>query len=209
MDDNVEFFIKKFNVSRETIDKLNKYKDFLILSNKKLNLIGKTTENNIYYRHFLDSAQIYNIINKKLDIVDLGSGAGFPGLIIKLLMQDEKIDGKVILIEKSNKKSKFLLNVSNLINLKIKIFSKKLEDYNFNNQSSVVSRAFKSTLDTLDLLFKNISKIKEIVLLKGKTYQQEIDDAKKKYTFNIEKFKSITSDESYILKITDVKQYAT
>lgn len=209
MDDNVEFFIKKFNVSRETIDKLNIYKDFLILSNKKLNLIGKTTENIIYYRHFLDSAQIYNIINKKLDIVDLGSGAGFPGLIIKLLMQDEKIDGKVILIEKSNKKSKFLLNVSNLINLKIKIFSKKLEDYNFNNQSSVVSRAFKSTLDTLNLLFKNISKIEEIVLLKGKTYQQEIDDAKKKYTFNIEKFKSITSDESYILKITDVKLHTT
>ena len=209
MDDNVEFFIKKFNVSRETIDKLNIYKDFLILSNKKLNLIGKTTENNIYYRHFLDSAQIYNIINKKLDIVDLGSGAGFPGLIIKLLMEDEKIDGKVILIEKSNKKSNFLLNISNLLNLKIKIFSKKLEDYNFNNQSSVVSRAFKSTLDTLNLLFKNISKIEEIVLLKGKTYQQEIDDAKKKYTFNIEKFKSITSDESYILKITDVKQYAT
>ena len=209
MDDNVEFFIKKFNVSRETIDKLNIYKDFLILSNKKLNLIGKTTENNIYYRHFLDSAQIYNIINKKLDIVDLGSGAGFPGLIIKLLMEDEKIDGKVILIEKSNKKSNFLLNISNLLNLKIKICSKKLEDYNFNNQSSVVSRAFKSTLDTLNLLFKNISKIEEIVLLKGKTYQQEIDDAKKKYTFNIEKFKSITSDESYILKITDVKLHTT
>jgi len=209
MDDNIEFFIKKFNVSRETIDKLNIYKDFLILSNKKLNLIGKTTENNIYYRHFLDSAQIYNIINKKLDIVDLGSGAGFPGLIIKLLMEDEKIDGKVILIEKSNKKSNFLLNISNLLNLKIKICSKKLEDYNFNNQSSVVSRAFKSTLDTLDLLFKNISKIEEIVILKGKTYQQEIDDAKKKYTFNIEKFKSITSDESYILKITDVKLHTT
>jgi 16S rRNA (guanine527-N7)-methyltransferase len=209
MDDNVEFFIKKFNVSRETIDKLNIYKDFLILSNKKLNLIGKTTENNIYYRHFLDSAQIYNIINKKLDIVDLGSGAGFPGLIIKLLMEDEKIDGKVILIEKSNKKSNFLLNISNLLNLKIKICSKKLEDYNFNNQSSVVSRAFKSTLETLNLLFKNIIKIEEIVLLKGKTYQQEIDDAKKKYTFNIEKFKSITSDESNILKITDVKLRAT
>ena len=209
MDDNVEFFIKKFNVSRETIDKLKIYKDFLILSNKKLNLIGKTTENSIYYRHFLDSAQIYNIINKKLDIVDLGSGAGFPGLIIKLLMEDEKIDGKVILIEKSNKKSNFLLNISNLLNLKIKIYSKKLEDYNFNNQSSVVSRAFKSTLSTLDLLFKNISKIEEIVLLKGKTYQQEIDVAKKKYTFNIEKFKSITSDESYILKITDVKLYTT
>jgi len=209
MKENIEFFIKEFNVSRETIEKLNIYKDFLLLSNKNLNLIGKTTESDIYYRHFLDSAQICKIINKKLDIVDLGSGAGFPGVIIKLIMDNTKTNGSVILIEKSQKKSKFLSDLSNKLNLNIKIVNKKLEDYKFINQSSVVSRAFKSTLDTLDILFKNISKINEIVLLKGKTYQQEIDDAKKKYTFNVEKFKSITSDESFILKITDLKHRTT
>jgi 16S rRNA (guanine527-N7)-methyltransferase len=209
MKDNIEFLIKEFNVSRETIEKLNIYEDFLLLSNKNLNLIGKTTENQIYLRHFIDSAQIYKIIDKKLDVVDLGSGAGFPGLIVKILMNDKKIEGNVTLIEKSVKKSKFLSDLSKKLNLVLKIENKKLEEYNFINNSSVVSRAFKSTLDTFDLLFKNINKIKEIILLKGKTYQQELDEVKKKYTFNVEKFKSITSDESFILKITDLKHYTT
>jgi 16S rRNA (guanine527-N7)-methyltransferase len=209
MNVNIEFLIKEFNVSRETIEKLNIYEDFLLLSNKNLNLIGKTTENQIYLRHFIDSAQIYKIIDKKLDVIDLGSGAGFPGLIVKILMNNDNIEGNVTLIEKSIKKSKFLLDLSKKLNLVLKIENKRLEDYNFTKNSSVVSRAFKNTLDTFDLLFKNINKIEEIILLKGKTYQQELDGAKKKYTFNVEKFKSITSDESFILKITDLKHYTT
>ena len=64
MDQDVDFFIKKFNVSRETIEKLNKYRDFLLSSNKLLNLIGKTTENYIFSRHFTDSAQIYDLMKK-------------------------------------------------------------------------------------------------------------------------------------------------
>jgi 16S rRNA (guanine527-N7)-methyltransferase len=207
MNDNIEFLIKEFNVSRETIEKFNIYEDFLLLSNKNLNLIGKTTENQIYFRHFIDSAQIYKIIDKKLDVIDLGSGAGFPGIIIKILMNNSNIERNVTLIEKSVKKSKFLSDLSNKLNLVLKIENKKLEEYSFITNSSVVSRAFKPTLDTLDLLFKNINKIKEIILLKGKTYQQELDNAKKKYTFNVEKFKSITSDESFILKITDLKYH--
>ena len=209
MKENIEFLIDEFNVSRETIEKLNIYEDFLLLSNKNLNLIGKTTENQIYLRHFIDSAQIYKIIDKKLDVIDIGSGAGFPGLIVKILMNNSNIEGKVTLIEKSTKKSKFLSDLSKKLNLVLKIENKRLEDYNFINNSSVVSRAFKNTLDTFDLLFKNINQIKEIILIKGKTYQQELDVAKKKYTFNVEKFKSITSDESFILKITDLKQYTT
>jgi len=209
MNDNIEFLINEFNVSRETIEKLNIYEDFLLLSNKNLNLIGKTTENQIYLRHFIDSAQIYKILDKKLDVIDIGSGAGFPGLIVKILMNNSKIEGKVILIEKSAKKCKFLSDLSKKLNLFIKIENKRLEDFDFINNSSVVSRAFKNTLDTFDLLFKNINQIKEIILLKGKTYQQELDEAKKKYTFKLEKFKSITSDESFILKITDLKHCTT
>jgi len=209
MNDNIEFLINEFNVSREKIEKLNIYEDFLLLSNKNLNLIGKTTENQIYLRHFIDSAQIYKILDKKLDVIDIGSGAGFPGLIVKILMNNSKIEGNVILIEKSAKKCKFLSDLSKKLNLFIKIENKRLEDFDFINNSSVVSRAFKNTLDTFDLLFKNINQIKEIILLKGKTYQQELDEAKKKYTFKLEKFKSITSDESFILKITDLKHCTT
>ena len=209
MDKDVEFFIKKFNVSRETIEKLNKYKDFLVSSNKLLNLIGKTTENNIFFRHFIDSAQIYDLIQDKSEIIDLGSGGGFPGVILKILMDYNKKIVNITLIEKSPKKCKFLKDLTDKLDLTIKIVNLKIENFNLNKISTIVSRAFKNTVDTMDILFKNNDKIEGIILLKGKTYQQELDDAKKKYTFDAEKFRSITSDESFILKITNVKRTAT
>jgi 16S rRNA (guanine527-N7)-methyltransferase len=209
MDQDVEFFIKKFNVSRETIEKLNKYKDFLIISNKLLNLIGKTTENNMFSRHFTDSAQIYDFIEDKSEIIDLGSGAGFPGVILKILMDYDKIDGNITLIEKSPKKCKFLQDLTDKLDLKIKIVNLKVENFKFNKISTIVSRAFKNTVETIDILFKNNDKIESVILIKGKTYQQELEDAKKKYTFDIEKFRSITSDESFILKINNIKRTTT
>jgi 16S rRNA (guanine527-N7)-methyltransferase len=209
MDLDVEFFIKKFNVSRETIEKLNKYKDFLLSSNKSLNLIGKTTENQIFTRHFADSAQIYDLIEDKSEIVDLGSGAGFPGVILKILMDNKKITGNITLIDKSPKKCKFLQDLSNKLGLTLKIVNLKIENFKFNKISTIVSRAFKKTVDTIDILLKNNDKIRNIILIKGKTYQQEIEEAKKKYTFDVEKFRSITSDESYILKISNIKRTTT
>ena len=209
MDLDVEFFIKKFNVSRETIEKLNKYKDFLLSSNKLLNLIGKTTENQIFTRHFVDSAQIYDLIEDKSEIIDLGSGAGFPGVILKILMDYHKKDGNITLIEKSPKKCKFLQDLSYKLGLTLKIVNLKLENFKFNKISTIVSRAFKKTVDTIDILLKNNDKIRNIILIKGKTYQQEIEEAKKKYTFDVEKFRSITSDESYILKISNIKLNTT
>ena len=113
MNKDVEFFIKKFNVSRETIEKLNIYNDFLLENNKLLNLIGKTTENHIFSRHFIDSAQIYELIDDNSEIVDIGSGAGFPGVIIKIIMNSKNVNGNVVLIDKSPKKCKFLNDLSN------------------------------------------------------------------------------------------------
>jgi 16S rRNA (guanine527-N7)-methyltransferase len=209
MDLDVEFFTKKFNVSRETIEKLNKYKDFLLSSNKSLNLIGKTTENQIFTRHFVDSAQIYDLIEDKSEIIDLGSGAGFPGLVLKILMDNNKISGNITLIDKSPKKCKFLQDLSDKLGLTLKIVNLKIENFKINKISTVVSRAFKKTVDTIDILLKNNDKIRNIILIKGKTYQQEIEEAKKKYTFDVEKFRSITSDESYILKISNIKRNTT
>ena len=209
MDKDIEFFIKKFNVSRETIEKLNIYNHFLLENNKLLNLIGKTTENHIFSRHFTDSAQIYHLIDNKCEIVDIGSGAGFPGVIIKILMDSKKVEGNIALIDKSPKKCKFLNDLSNKLGITLKIQNVRLEDYKFSKISTIVSRAFKKVIDTIDVLFKNNDKIKSIILMKGKTYQHELEDAKKKYTFDLEKFRSITSDESYILKIINIKRNTT
>ena len=209
MYEDIDFFKKEFNVSRETIEKLKIYHKLLIEKNKTLNLIGKNTEKSIFSRHFIDSAQIYHLLDKKSDIIDVGSGAGFPGIIVKILMENESIKGNIILIEKSPKKSNFLRDLCIKLDLKVKIENIRLEIYDFFETSTVVSRAFKSTLDTINILYKNIENIKELVLLKGKTYQQDIDDAKKKYTFELEKFRSITSDESSIIKIKNIKLNTT
>ena len=205
MIEQVVFFNNKFNVSRETINKLNIYVDFLIYSNKSLNLIGKATEKNIFFRHFTDSAQIYDLIDSRNNIIDLGSGAGFPGVIIKLLLDDKKIKSSVELIEKSPKKCKFLIELNKKLNTDIKIVNIRLEDYKFKNMNVVVSRAFKKTSETLSILLKNKNLIKDIILLKGKSYQLELDDAIKKYSFNFEKFQSITSQEGQIININNIQ----
>jgi 16S rRNA (guanine527-N7)-methyltransferase len=209
MNKDVEFFIKKFNVSRETIEKLNIYNHFLLENNKLLNLIGKTTENNVFSRHFTDSAQIYDLIDDKSEIIDIGSGAGFPGVIIKIFMDSKKIEGNIVLLDKSPKKCKFLDDLSKKLGLKVEIKNVKLEHYKFDKISTIISRAFKKVIETIDILFKNNDKIRSIILMKGKTYQHELEDAKKKYTFDLEKFRSITSDESYILKISNIKRSTT
>ena len=205
MNEQIIFFKDKFNVSRETIEKLNIYVDFLIHSNKYLNLIGKTTEKTIFLRHFTDSGQICDLIDNKNNIIDIGSGAGFPGVILKLLLDDKKIKSNVELIEKSPKKCKFLIELNKKLNIDIKIVNIRLEDYKFKNMNVVVSRAFKKTSETLAILLKNKNFIKDIILLKGKSYQLELDDARKKYSFNFEKFQSITSEEGKIIKINNIQ----
>jgi 16S rRNA (guanine527-N7)-methyltransferase len=209
MNEDIDFFMEKFNVSRETLEKLKIYQEFLIEKNKTINLIGKNTEKSIFIRHFADSAQIYNLLDQKLDVIDIGSGAGFPGIIVKILMENESKAGNIILVEKNLKKSNFLRDLCTKLHIKVKIENRRLENYDFSENSTVVSRAFKSTLEIINILYRNIKKIREIVLLKGKTYQQEIDDAKKKYTFELEKFRSITSDESAIIKIRNIKLNTT
>ncbi len=87
----------------------------------------------------------------------------------------------------------------------MKIVNIRLEDYKFKNMNVVVSRAFKKTSETLGILLKNKNFIKDIILLKGKSYQLELDDAIKKYSFNFEKFQSITSEEGKIIKINNIQ----
>ena len=104
---------KKLNsllqVSRETINSLNFYEEIILEYNSKMNLISKSTENIIKTRHILDSAQVFDFIDKNSKIcADLGSGAGFPGIIMAILIKDRKYSTRVELYEKSPKKCLFL-----------------------------------------------------------------------------------------------------
>jgi len=105
----IDTFTRFTQVSRETISSLKKYEDILINANNTLNLVGNSTINEIWTRHFLDSVQVIDFIDKNdKTLIDMGSGAGFPGLILAITSRDRKMPLKIKLIEKSPKKTKFL-----------------------------------------------------------------------------------------------------
>ena len=119
---HIDTFARFAQVSRETIISLKIYEDLLIKANKSFNLVGKSTINNIWSRHFLDSVQVIDFIEKNDNsLIDLGSGAGFPGLILALAAKDRKIPLKVKLVEKSPKKAKFLNEIIDELNLNVEV----------------------------------------------------------------------------------------
>jgi len=199
----IDTFSRFTQVSRETITSLVKYENYLIKSNKTLNLIGKSTINEIWLRHFLDSSQVIDFIDKNTSsLIDLGSGAGFPGLIIAILAKDRKIHLKVKLIEKSPKKASFLREIVNYLNLNVEVLNinalthvKKLE------ADLIVARAFKPLKIILQFLDKNTKNWKKVFLFLGKTGQDELLQASKNWHIKYKQRMSITSNDSIVIEI--------
>ena len=201
-------FSRFIQVSRETITSLVKYENYLIKSNKTLNLIGKSTINEIWLRHFLDSSQVIDFIDKNTSsLIDLGSGAGFPGLIIAILAKDRKIHLKVKLIEKSPKKASFLREIVNYLNLNVEVLNinalthaKKLE------ADLIVARAFKPLKIILQFLDKNTENWKKVFLFLGKTGQDELLQASKSWDIKYKQRMSVTSSDSVVIEINKLKK---
>ena len=199
----IDAFSRFTQVSRETITSLVKYENYLIKSNKTLNLIGKSTINEIWLRHFLDSSQVIDFIDKNTSsLIDLGSGAGFPGLIIAILAKDRKIRLKVKLIEKSTKKASFLREIANYLNLNVEVLNinalmhaKKLE------ADLIVARAFKPLKIILQFLDKNTKNWKKVFLFLGKTGQDELLQASKNWHIKYKQRMSVTSNDSVVIEI--------
>ena len=204
----IDTFCRFAQVSRETITSLIKYENYLIESNKSLNLVGKSTINNIWIRHFLDSSQLIDFIDKNTEnVVDLGSGAGFPGLIIAILAKDRKIPIKVSLIEKSKKKVLFLKSVINILNLDVEVSNLNIFELKNKIQTDlVIARAFKPLEIILQLLDQKTVNWKKIFLFLGKSGKNELLQASKRWDIQYKQRMSITSSDSIIIEISNFKK---
>ena len=205
MDSTIQIgtFNRLTQVSRETITSLKKYENKLINANKTLNLIGKSTLNEIWTRHFLDSFQLIDFIDKNdKTLVDIGSGAGFPGLVLAILAKDKKIPVKIKLIEKSPKKIKFLKDVTKYLHLNVDIKNQNI----FNEpkklfEDVLVARAFKPLKIILELIHKKAENWKKILLFLGKTGKNELLQASKIWDIEYKQRVSVTSNDSIIIEI--------
>ena len=204
----IDTFSRFTQVSRETITSLKIYENLLIQANKGLNLIGHSTVNQIWTRHFLDSSQVIDFVDKNDEaMVDIGSGAGFPGLIIAILAKDRKIPLKIRLIEKSPKKVKFLKDVITKLKLDVKVSNENiLEQDNELNEDLIISRAFKPLKIILELIHKNAKNWKKIFIFLGKTGQNELLRVSKNWDIEYKQRMSVTSSDSIIIEINNLEK---
>ena len=204
----IDTFTRFTQVSRETIISLKKYENKLIIANKNLNLVGNTTIKDIWNRHFLDSAQVIDFIDKNdKTLVDVGSGAGYQGLVLAILAKDKKISMKIKLIEKSPKKVKFLKDIiselhlnAEVINQNVFVEPKKL------SEDVIVTRAFKPMKIILELIHNKAENWKKIFLFLGKTGKNELLQASKIWDIEYKQRVSVTSSDSMVLEINRLKK---
>ena len=204
----IDTFSRFTQVSRETITSLKEYETYLIKSNKTLNLIGKSTINQIWLRHFLDSSQVIDFIDKnEIDLVDLGSGAGFPGLVIAILAKDRKIPLKVTLIEKSRRKVSFLREIIKRLNLRAEVLNRNILELPWKLEADlIIARAFKPLKIILRFLNQNTYKWKKVFLFLGKTGQDELLQASKSWDIKYKQRMSVTSSDSVVIEINKLKK---
>ena len=203
--------IKNFklsNVSRETLEELKDYSKAIISKNKSINLISKSTEKSINSRHINDSAQTIDFIDKK-DIkvcTDIGSGAGLPGIVLGILMKPKKPLFKLIFYEKSYHKSVFLKEMTKKFNLNSEIHQKNIFEQKNLCTDVIISRAFKPLPIIFQIAKNNFKNFKYIILFLGKSGKKILDDAFETWKFDYEEKKSLTSDESMIVKISNLRK---
>jgi len=186
----------QLNFSTECISDIQTFKNELLKANKNHNFISKSTENIIWHRHILDSAQLVKFIDfSRGSLSDLGSGAGFPGLILALYAKNN--DFHVKLYEKSPVKRAFLKDISEKLSLKIEIHGNV-------NESSIdtdyiVSRAFKKLEAIIQVSREIAKKSHKLIILKGQNAQKDLKKAFKKEKYDYKLENSITNVDSKII----------
>ena len=182
------------------IKALENFVAMLLQENLQFNFIGKSTVDDVWSRHILDSAQLMAMIeNKNHKFADLGSGAGFPGIVLSILGLRE-----VHLIEKSFRKSDFLRRAKTISPNRVFVHQAKLEEMSPIEFDCILSRAL-APLDTLlGYSKKFLKKNGYCLFLKGKNLPNELAAAQKKFHFDFELKPSITSSESNVIKVSNI-----
>ena len=199
--------LEPLNVSRETFPELEEFRTLILKKNKEINLISSSTEDNSRERHIIDSAQIIDFIDKNCKFcTDLGSGSGLPGIVLAIIMKHKKSNMKFKLYEKNHHKSTFLNEVTKRFNLNVEVIKRDIFQEENLVSDIIVARAFKPLPVILELVESNFKNFKEIILFLGKNGKKLLDEALSKWQFEYKKKKSLTSEDSFILKISNLRK---
>ena len=199
----INFIERDYNVSRETISKLEIYAECLIEWQSKFNLVGKSTINSLWHRHILDSIQLVRTIPEDFQsLLDIGTGAGLPGLILAIYYN--QLGKDIYLVDSNKKKCTFLDYVATRCNVDVKIYAERLQDLAVKDSLKVdviTARAFASIDNIMSLSRPYAHKKTKYLLQKGVNAKSELTNAKISSKLRVELINSVTQENSYILNI--------
>jgi 16S rRNA (guanine527-N7)-methyltransferase len=189
------------NVSRETGERLIAFKDEVLRWNNSINLVSKQSVSNLWERHILDSAQIYPHVHSDKPLLDLGSGGGFPGIVLAIMGAQQ-----VTLVEADQRKAAFLREASRLLSLNVGVIAKRIESMEPQNAQTITARALSPLSQLLRHAHLHLHKSGTAIFPKGRNAAAEIKEAQKLWRFEHTQITSYIDPESQILVIKNIEE---
>ena len=205
---DIDFELQKYDVSRETIQKLKDFVTILRDWNEKMNLVSKKSMEDVWGRHVLDSLQLMEYLPAAVkSLVDIGSGAGFPGVVLAIAMQEKFPTAQVTLVESITKKTVYLKDVCQKLGLNnVTVENNRVENIVFKNIDVITARAV-AALDILcGYAYKIGSKQTEMLFLKGQSYAQEDAAARQKWRYDADICPNRYADGGVIMKLRNLRK---
>ena len=201
--------LQGFPVSRETLAKLDVYEQLLKKWQKTINLVSNNTVDDIWNRHFLDSAQLVKYIpSGKYRIVDFGSGAGFPILVYATLLQNAKNGGEYEFhtIESDSRKCAFMREVVRNLDLNINIHNSRIEQISLGFFDFITARALTSLDGLLTYARPFITKSSTCLFLKGENLANEMMLFKRKWEAEVQEFSSLSDEKGKVVVLKNIRE---
>lgn len=202
---NRDQVIERLKLSQQVVNRLDTYVELLEAEQTKMNLVGASTLPIVWVRHILDSAQLFQMLSLSDHVImDLGSGAGFPALVLAAMDTEKKYDFH--LVESDGKKCAFLNKVIEVCSLKATVHNERIEQMEKTGADVITARALAPLDKLIKYAFPFCKPETRCLFMKGAKADEEIMLAQKKYKCHIEKIQSISSDEGTILLLSEVRK---
>ena len=194
------------NVSRETLQDLERFHDLFLKWNAKINLVSRSSAPELWNRHIWDSAQVWQLAPKAAHWADFGSGGGFPALICAVFAKHEASETEFTLVESDQRKSTFLRTAIRELGLNATVLSRRIEQLEPLNADVISARALSQLTDLLAFAAQHMSVDGQALFPKGEICQSELDDARKAWTFECTAHPSQTDAQAAVLQIKELKR---
>lgn len=193
-------------VSRETFERLVAFEQLFLKWNRSINLAAPSTLDDVWGRHILDSAQLARIAPEAKRWADLGSGGGFPGLVLAFLLV-ERDGASIDLVESNRKKASFLQAVIGQFGLPARVVARRIDDsYALVSTPEIVTaRALAALPALLDLSAPWLTKGSRALFHKGRDYRAEVEESTHRWAFDLVEHPSMTDAHGVILEVTDLR----